>query len=107
MHRHRGLPPTGIPNSTCTRTTSPGSTKGSAREWLHEEFDEPGMHPTNPVGKVLVLDVILNVAKYGGEQRFAQGGDRPVGAARSPAAWRWPWTARWPDPASTLGFVVG
>ena len=47
----------------------------SAREWLHDEFDELECTPTNPVGKVLVLDVILNVAKYGGEQRFAQGGE--------------------------------
>ena len=46
-----------------------------AREWLHEEFDELECTPTNPMGKVLVLDVILNVAKYGGEQRFAQGGE--------------------------------
>ena len=45
----------------------------SAREWLHEEFDELECTPSNPVGKVLVLDVILNVAKYGGESRFEQG----------------------------------
>lgn len=31
--------------------------------------------PSNPVGQVLILDVILNVAKYGGENRFAQGSD--------------------------------
>lgn len=30
--------------------------------------------PTNPVGKILLVDMILNVAKYGGEERFkAQG----------------------------------
>ncbi len=46
----------------------------AAREWLQEEFDELECTPSNPVGKVLILDVILNVAKYGGEQRFAQGG---------------------------------
>lgn len=46
-----------------------------AREWLHEEFDELECTPSNPVGKVLILDVILNVAKYGGENRFAQGDD--------------------------------
>ena len=32
------------------------------------------MHPDQPDGQGLILDVILNVAKYGGEQRFAQGG---------------------------------
>ena len=52
-----------------------GLDQSSAREWLHEEFDELECTPTNPVGKVLVLDVILNVAKYGGESRFAQGGE--------------------------------
>ena len=50
-------------------------TKASAQEWLHEEFDELECTPSNPVGKVLMLDVILSVAKYGGEQRFAQGGE--------------------------------
>ena len=52
-----------------------GLTKDAAREWLQEEFDELECTPSNPVGKVLVLDVILNVAKYGGEQRFAHGGE--------------------------------
>ncbi len=52
-----------------------GLSKDAAREWLHEEFDELECTPSNPVGKVLILDVILNVAKYGGEQRFAQGGE--------------------------------
>ena len=52
-----------------------GLAPDSAREWLHEEFDELECTPTNPMGKVLILDVILNVAKYGGEQRFAQGGE--------------------------------
>ena len=52
-----------------------GLDQSSAREWLHEEFDELECTPTNPVGKVLVLDVILNVAKYGGESRFEQGAE--------------------------------
>ncbi len=49
-------------------------TKDNARHWLHAEFDELECTPSNPMGKVLILDVILNVAKYGGEARFAQGG---------------------------------
>lgn len=49
--------------------------KDAAREWLQNEFDALECTPSNPVGKVLILDVILNVAKYGGEQRFAQGGE--------------------------------
>ena len=68
-----------------------GLTKDAAREWLQEEFDELECTPSNPVGKVLVLDVILNVAKYGGEQRFAQGGEW---AGALWPAWAWPWIAR-------------
>ena len=49
-------------------------TKDRAREWLHDEFDALECTPSNPMGKVLILAVILNVAKYGGESRFAQGG---------------------------------
>ena len=52
-----------------------GLTRDSAREWLHEEFEELECTPSNPVGKVLILDVILNVAKYGGESRFEQASD--------------------------------
>ncbi|WP_374263254.1 hypothetical protein [Zoogloea sp.] len=49
-------------------------TKTSAQAWLHQEFEDLECTPSNPMGKVLILDVILNVAKYGGEPRFAQGG---------------------------------
>ena len=52
-----------------------GLTRDSAREWLHEEFEELECTPSNPVGKVLILDVILNVAKYGGESRFEQASE--------------------------------
>ena len=52
-----------------------GLDKEAAREWLQREFDDLECTPSNPVGKILVLDVILNVAKYGGESRFAQGGE--------------------------------
>lgn len=47
----------------------------AAREWLQAEFDTLECVPGNPLGKVLILDVILNVAKYAGESRFAQGGE--------------------------------
>lgn len=47
----------------------------SARRWLLAEFDALECTPSNPVGKILILDVILNVAKYAGEARFAQGGE--------------------------------
>ena len=43
-----------------------------ASTWLHDEFEELECAPRNPVGKILLLDVILDVAKYGGEDRFAK-----------------------------------
>ena len=51
------------------------TTKDQARSWLAREFEDLECTPSNPMGKVLVLDMILNVAKYGGEPRFAQGGE--------------------------------
>ena len=50
------------------------TTKEQARSWLAREFEDLECTPSNPMGKVLVLDMVLNVAKYGGEPRFAQGG---------------------------------
>jgi hypothetical protein len=44
--------------------------KDEARAWLARQFEELECTPTNPMGKVLVLDMILNVAKYGGQARF-------------------------------------
>lgn len=52
-----------------------GLAKDQARAWLSKEFEALECTPSNPMGKVLVLDMILNVAKYGGESRFEQAGD--------------------------------
>ena len=49
--------------------------KDQARAWLYGEFEALECTPSNPMGKVLVLDMVLNVAKYGGEARFEAGGD--------------------------------
>jgi hypothetical protein len=49
--------------------------KDQARAWLSGEFERLECTPSNPMGKILVLDMILNVAKYGGEDRFRQGGE--------------------------------
>lgn len=52
-----------------------GFDKDKARSWLSQEFENLECTPSNPMGKILVLDMILNVAKYGGEERFKQAGD--------------------------------
>ena len=46
-----------------------------AGQWLHREYEALECAPRNPIGKILLLDVILDVAKYGGEARFDAGGD--------------------------------
>jgi hypothetical protein len=41
-----------------------------AREWLQREFVDLECDLPSPVGKVLLLDEILAVAKYAGQRRF-------------------------------------
>ena len=50
-----------------------GRSVEEARRWFDKEFNELDAPPTNPVGKVLVIDKILNVAKAGGAKRFNEG----------------------------------
>lgn len=45
-------------------------TKEQARAWLAKEFETLECSPSNPMGKILVLDMVLNVAKYGDEDNF-------------------------------------
>lgn len=52
-----------------------GMDKDQARAWLAREFEEMECVPSNPMGKILLLDMILNVAMYGGEDRFEEGGE--------------------------------
>jgi hypothetical protein len=39
--------------------------------WLSQQFEELGCTPRSLVGKVLVLDKVLEVARDAGEKRFA------------------------------------
>lgn len=50
-----------------------GGSAEEARRWFDKEFVELECEPTNPVGKVLIIDKILSVARYGGETRFSDG----------------------------------
>jgi len=43
-----------------------------ATRWLDDQWQALECEPTNPMGKVLILDKILSVARYGGEKRFEQ-----------------------------------
>ena len=42
----------------------------AAWRWFDREYNELDCHASSPVGKVLVIDKILNVAKFSGESRF-------------------------------------
>lgn len=63
-----------------------GTTHERARRWLHEEFDALECEPRNPVGKILLLDMILDVAKYSGEKHFIARDDWAQTYAQNVAA---------------------
>ena len=44
-----------------------------ARRWFDKEYSDLKCEPSNPMGKVLIIDKILHVARSGGEQRFVDG----------------------------------
>lgn len=60
---------------SCTLEAATGDIGGfgedEARAWLADAFDALGCEPSNPMGKVLVVDLVLGVARAAGEQGFA------------------------------------
>jgi len=50
-------------------------TEDAAWRWFDREYAELDCQASSPVGKVLVIDKILNVAKFSGESRFAGNPD--------------------------------
>ncbi|MBL8397414.1 MAG: hypothetical protein JNL84_04600 [Candidatus Accumulibacter sp.] len=59
-----------------------GGSPEEARRWFDKEFADLECEPSNPMGKVLIIDKILNVARYGGEQRFIDKKEWAVNFAR-------------------------
>jgi hypothetical protein len=49
-----------------------GSSVDEARQWFDREFTTLECDVATPTGKVLIIDRILSVAKYAGEQRFKE-----------------------------------
>ncbi len=47
-----------------------GSSPDEARRWFDKEYSDLKCEPSNPMGKVLIIDKILSIARSGGEQRF-------------------------------------
>ena len=54
-----------------TAGDKPLPTAQEGDQWLAQQFDELGCTPRSLVGKVLVLDKVLEVAREAGEKRFA------------------------------------
>ena len=54
-----------------TAGDKPLPTAQEAELWLSQQFEELGCSPRSLVGKVLVLDKVLEVAREAGEKRFA------------------------------------
>ena len=52
-----------------------GLSREDANRWLDAQWEALECEPTNPMGKVLVLDRILGIAQYAGEKRFASQGE--------------------------------
>lgn len=50
-----------------------GHSAEQARRWFDQEYTSLECESASPTGKVLIIDKILSVAKYGGEQRFIDG----------------------------------
>ncbi len=44
-----------------------------ARRWFDKEFSDLQCESMNRMGKVLIIDKILTIARSGGEQRFIDG----------------------------------
>jgi hypothetical protein len=49
-----------------------GISAQDARDWLEREFAALECDLPNPIGKVLLADRVLSVAKYAGERRFKE-----------------------------------
>jgi len=58
----------------------------AARKWFDEEFIALEADVPSPIGKVLLADRILSVAKYAGERRFREQDEWAAKYARNAAA---------------------
>ena len=54
-----------------TAGDKPLPTPQEGEQWLAQQFEELGCTPRSLVGKILMLDKVLEVARDAGEKRFA------------------------------------
>ncbi len=81
-----------------------GGTPTTGRDWLDDMFVELECEPSNPMGKVLMADKVLNVAKYLGEKSFSEGSSQAWAFARNAALALERDTVRVDLPEFTLGY---
>jgi hypothetical protein len=62
-----------------------GITSEQARKWFDRQFEELECDVPTPMGKVLLVDRILSVARYAGEPRFRDRADWAEQFARNAA----------------------
>ena len=62
-----------------------GLTADAARQWFDREFVALECDVPSPIGKVLIADRVLSVAKYAGAERFRVQQDWAAEFARSTA----------------------
>ena len=62
------------PDATCRFTVEhrniDGIDKNSAADWFNKQFDVLGCKSRNPTGKIMMRNVVVEVAKAAGEARF-------------------------------------
>lgn len=63
-----------------------GQAADEARRWFEREFVDLECDLPTPIGKVLLADRVLSVAKYAGERRFREDQDWAQQFARNAAA---------------------
>jgi len=62
-----------------------GQTADAARKWFDREFVALECDVPSPIGKVLIVDRVLSVAKYAGAERFREQRDWAEQFARNTA----------------------
>ena len=50
-----------------------GTSPQTARRWFEQQFVDMGCVPTNPTGKTLLVDLVVQVAKAIGDKPFSSG----------------------------------
>ena len=81
-----------------------GQTADDARRWFDREFVDLECELPSPIGKVLLSDLILSVARYAGPKRFRDQPDWAAAFARNAATLLGRSVIRVDVAGSTIGF---